>query len=444
MFKGSGAVASGLLLPGCQARRPGMDGQKGYPVGVPSPTSGPSVAAGGRSVLTPEEAHLSAPVFLGVYAKAGDLNPQEAVEQVCKWLDWTWLKPGDSVFVKLACNSHMAHPAATSPHAVRAVVSELYKRRAGLVLVGDQSGVEYVRHVQGERRYRSTRELMKANGLYCAITESCAKPYFFDDQDYEGGYFPARLAGTGCSWRHPPYLAKVIQQVDHIIYLPRLSSHALAGYTHGHKIAVGWLRDDSRYELHRDGADFFKRYVELSYLPDVLSRLRLTITLAEQVLLDVGPDHGTIATPPFYTVIASSCLAHHDALSVGMLKYVDDRTPAKLTLFPPAYGPLANFSNRSFVAWFVASHTGLPWGSPRSGRYTRLPIHPYQKGIGSDLALGHAYSLFLGPGIVPRSITVETLGDSPRPCLLKCLECYGQGIFSIENTRFRAASRSSL
>ena len=41
-------------------------------------------------------------------------------------------------------------------------------------------------------------------------------------------------------------IARAITEVDHLVYLPRLSSHVLTGYTHGHKIAVGWLRDDPR------------------------------------------------------------------------------------------------------------------------------------------------------------------------------------------------------
>src|SRR5688500_14842820 len=69
------------------------------------------------------------------------LGLEDGVRAAFTALDTSWLEPGDSVFVKVACNSGNRHPAVTSPNAVRAVTRALFERGAGRVLVGDQSGV---------------------------------------------------------------------------------------------------------------------------------------------------------------------------------------------------------------------------------------------------------------------------------------------------------------
>src|SRR5262249_61447245 len=84
-------------------------------------------------------------VLLGLYSRDVVPDARAAVRDLCSRLDWSWLSRGDTVFVKLASNSSLPHPAATSPNAVRAVVEQLRDRGAGRVLVGDQSGVGYVR-----------------------------------------------------------------------------------------------------------------------------------------------------------------------------------------------------------------------------------------------------------------------------------------------------------
>jgi len=125
-------------------------------------------------------------------------------------------------------------------------------------------------------------------------------PYFFDGQGYEAGYFQAALPFSGSHWREPPYVAKIIREVDHLIYLPRMSSHVLAGlYPRGHKIAVGWLRDDSPLPVAFRGRKLSREVCGGQLYPGYRKRLRLVITLAEQVLLNVGPDVGTVAAPEF-------------------------------------------------------------------------------------------------------------------------------------------------
>ncbi len=407
---GAATLAAGALVPGCmQVSRVNLASSQ------PSNSSDhPLDSPGG--------------VVLGLFPRDGELSPQMAVRQVCRQLDWSWLRRGDSVFVKLSSNSPHPHPAATSPNAVRAVVAELLDRGAGRVLVGDQGGVEYVRLVKNHKRHRSTEDLTRQNGLHEAIMDSGARPYFFDDHGYETGYFQAALPFSGSHWREPPYVAKIIREVDHIIYLPRMSSHVLAGYTHGHKIAVGWLRDDSRFQMHFEAGSFHEKYVEVNYIPDIRKRLRLVITLAEQVLLNVGPDVGTVAAPDSWIVIASSSLANHDAMSVAALAYVDSKTPDGAHLIPPAYGTLSNSANWTFLSQLVPVQTGIPWGKPLMISYQTLRNHKYQKGISSDLALSRAYQILGGE---PKAIPIHTAGQTPGAEFRSFLKAYGSGVLKV-------------
>lgn len=406
---GAATLASAALLPGCvQATRVTLADSR------PAPVPG--------DIEAPEA------VFLGLFPRDGDLSPQMAVRQVCRQLDWSWLRRGDSVFVKLSSNSRHPHPAATSPNAVRAVVAELLDRGAGRVLVGDQGGVEYVRLARGDKRYSSTENLTRANGLHEAIVDSGARPYFFDNQTFDEGYFEASCPFPGSHWRESPRIARVIREVDHIIYLPRLSSHVLAGYTHGHKIAVGWLRDDSRYQLHFEAAGFHEKYVEVNYVPEIRNRLRLVVTLAERVLLNVGPDVGTLATPDSWIVIGSSHLANHDAVSVAALAYIDSLTPDGVHLIPPSYGPLANSANWTFLSQLVPVQTGIPWGSPLLIHYQKLRTHKYQQGISQDLALSRAYQIL---GEEPKAIAVHTVGQAPDAAFREFLKTYGGGVLKV-------------
>ena len=80
--------------------------------------------------------------------------------------DMGWLGRGDSVFVKVACNSPRRHPAVTDPNAVKALVGFLRDRGAGTVYVGDQAGVEHVRLRRNGSRKSSTFSVMRKKHFY--------------------------------------------------------------------------------------------------------------------------------------------------------------------------------------------------------------------------------------------------------------------------------------
>ncbi len=357
-------------------------------------------------------------VVLGLYPSQDLAAPEDAIHQALDRLDMSWLKPGDSVFVKLACNSGQRHPAVTSPTAVRAMCRALLDRGAGSVLAGDQCGTMSVRLTAGDQRFRSSRDIMAGNGLLDAIVEGGGEPHFFDEGSFDDGYVPATLSMPEPSWRDPPFIARVVTEVDHIVYLPRLASHVLTGYTHGHKIAVGWLRDDARHAMHNDAHDMYEKYTEVNYCDELRARLRLVVTLAEEVLTSGGPDTGAIAEADPRIVVASTHLANHDVVSVAMLTWAQKTLAETRFNGGVPHGPWAAAGNLALLG-LVEAQTRLPWTSKNAGPPGVYFAHDFAAGITSDRSLTRAYEILGG---APRTIAVALDGEEPPSSLRAHLE----------------------
>jgi uncharacterized protein (DUF362 family) len=358
-------------------------------------------------------------VTLGLFPSSSLQTPEDAIHQVLEGMDLSWLRAGDSVFVKVACNSGNRHPAVTSPVAVRAMCQALFDRGAGRVVVGDQSGVMSVRLAKNsdgqDVRYRSTRGLMAGNGLLDAIDDSGAEAHFFDDQGFDDGYVQASIPEfpDGSPWRRRPFIARIATEVDHIVYLPRLSSHLLTGYTHGHKLAVGWLRDDARHEMHHDASTIYEKFTDVNYCDEIRSRLRLTVTYAEEILLDGGPDGGAIATADPRVVLASSHLANHDTVAVAVLTWAQNNLSSHRNTGGLPWGPWASMVNTAFLA-AVEPQTRIPWTSSSWGIPGGYGSHAFHDGVTGDRALLRAYELHGG---LPSAIRLALVGDAPAETL---------------------------
>jgi uncharacterized protein (DUF362 family) len=337
-----------------------------------------------------------------------------------KAVDLSFLSPGDSVFIKVACNSDNDHPAVTNPEAIPLLVSLLKKRGAGDVYVGDQSGVETVRLTR-DGRVSSTRALMKKNGLLDAITGSGAKVHCFDDQGWDG-YFQD-FPDFQSSWENGILLPNIINEVDHIIYLPRLGSHALAGYTCAVKSAVGWLRDDSRLELHQQGDTFFEKFAEINHFPSIRNKLRFALTIADSVLLNIGPDIGSTHTFDGTLLLAADNLVDHDYIASLLLRWFDTQDTSILDIIH-LYPNHVNFFNKRFVK--------QTWGKSAMKAYE--PIKPYNldRNIAHDSCLSHLGWL---QGHRPESISVLTQKNGLPFELQKYLAETSEGILSFSINR---------
>ena len=312
--------------------------------------------------------------------------------------DFSWLSRGDTVLIKPASNSPKRYPATTSPISIRAMVALLRERGAGHVIVADKPGVQYVYQ---DKKYQrgSSREIMTINGLHQAALESGAKVHYFDEAGYDA-YFGDRTEHTS-NWRGELVLPNILNQVDHVILLPRVSRHVLAGTTLGLKAAVGWLRDDNRLELHRDAKSFFEKTAEINDAKVLRQKLRLVLTVATKIQTTFGPDRGFAAEPDPGLIFGSDSLLAHDMISLGWLLWNREYATPKgqIAWHRDPYLSFPGTFNRLFV--------GYIWGVRqllKSETYGTVPI----RSVRTDPVISQAATIWGG---VPRLNLEDVGGD---------------------------------
>jgi len=230
--------------------------------------------------------------------------------------DFSWLSTGDSVLIKLALNSANPYPATTDPWSLYSMITLLREKGAGRIFVGDSSGVESV-HWQKDKKRGSSRENCRKAGLLQVIEQTGAEAVFFEEKGYDT-FVPMEPEGPH-HWKEPVFVTSTVYDVDHIIYLARVSSHVMGDITSGMKIGVGFLREDSRKVFHCGGDSFYNMYEEINQIPAIKSRLRLIVSSGTKVLSTFGPDNGHITYPDTGLVISSEDIFAHEILAYSWL-----------------------------------------------------------------------------------------------------------------------------
>jgi uncharacterized protein (DUF362 family) len=280
---------------------------------------------------------------------AGDAEVIQAVKRVAEAsTDFSWLSRGDVVFIKSVANSANPYPATTSPLAIRGMVLLLLEKGAGKVIVGDKSGVMTVLHEKDDLD-GSSREVMTIVGHHAAAVDSGAAVHYFEEAGYDA-YSGFTTVNTS-HWKGELILPNILNSVDHVVLLPRVGRHMLAGTTLGLKAAVGWLRDDSRLEMHRDAGSFFKKIAEINDTTILREKLRMTLTVATRVLTTKGPDEGYVAEPDTGLVFGSESLLAHDMTALGWLMWNREHaTPEdEFSSLNDPYTWIPSTLNRGFV-----------------------------------------------------------------------------------------------
>lgn len=335
--------------------------------GAPSCAHTPAVTP---PVAWPTPVRVGAPVaVVGVARDAPEAALARAVRDATLAVtDLAWLRAGDRVFLKVTGNSPNPYPATSHPVAVSAMTA-LLRDRGAIVVVGDQAGVQHVRHTRAKQR-GSTRAAFRANGIERAALASGADLVAFEEAGYDG-YFAAEPASG--HFRREIFLPRVLGEVDHVVVLPRVSRHCLAGSTLGLKTAVGWLREDSRLDLHRGDATFLEKCADINAAPALRDRLRLVLTVGTRLQTTLGPDVGWTAEPEVGLVLASEQLVDHDLAALAyLLEMVERETPGVERARDP-YPELSSALNRLFVWWvwgadaldgmegYQATNLASPW-----------------------------------------------------------------------------------
>lgn len=276
--------------------------------------------------------------------------------------DLSWLNSGDSVFVKVAANSNYSHPSVTSPAVLEGVIKTLKEAGAGTVYVGDMSGAQFVRHLATET-IGSTRENLRQTGLLQAAESAGAEIHCFEEVPFDAAYVAGIPQVENHHWGQDLQVAEILDRVDHIVNLPRLGKHVLAGATMGLKNAIGWISDHSRMVLHRDAATFQEKIVEVNAIPQIADKTRLTLTLVDQILATYGPDAGYHYPLNQPLILASEDVVSHDQIGLLILLWARTQLPESVLAEDP-YPDETNGLNW----WFVR----VTWGEEAAAAYQDL------------------------------------------------------------------------
>lgn len=269
--------------------------------------------------------------------------------------DLKWLSPGDMVLLKPALNSPSPYPSTTHPLAIQ-VISKVLRENGAKVVVGDQSGIRSVLHQKTGVIRGNTRQNYIKSGMGTEEDNFIA----FEQEGWNEGFYNYQSSRTH-SWQNGFYLTKWIQKVDHVINLPRISTHTQAGATLGFKNMIGLLREDSRMEYHANGPyntmikfnarksslksindhsdTFMEKIVEIS--DSLRNKLRLTLFVATKAQTTLGPDrqilgagrlklgkaHVTEVKPGL--IFASQDPVATETMALALLKYLRKSIPIK-------------------------------------------------------------------------------------------------------------------
>ncbi len=307
--------------------------------------------------------------------------------------DFSWLSKGDAVFIKPVNNSGNPYPASTSPTAIAAMIEILKEKGAGRIIVGDMSGIQYLRFSPTSLS-GSSRALMTSSGVTKAVQASGGEMHCFE----EGGWnaFYEDLPAAGSNWKHGIMMPNILKEVQHIVLMPRCSRHLLAGSTLGLKAVVGYWRHDTRLEYHRDAATLQEKTAEGNTVTTLSTKQRLVISAADKLLTTFGPDKGYVFEPDNGLIIASRSVVAHDMVSLAWL--LENRS-----IIPESERD--SFIDTSKAVPKVVNHIITSWlGGWRPALTSETLTKHHLNSIWDDRVLTHSYEIFGGvPAILLES-----------------------------------------
>lgn len=234
--------------------------------------------------------------------------------------DLSWLRPGDTVAIKVASNSGRPYPFTTHAPSLQALIRLLKRRGAGEVTVADQAGNEWVAPPMGGARTTNAvrtlwggihsgtstgMEVLEKNGLARAAREAGAVVRSFDR---ESDWIHARELGLPRTdhWPDGFRVPALARDVKHVVNFARPSGHVMCGHTCTVKNWYGWLHPSDRMVSHttfakRTLGDVLRgKKAEVAALNECVAEValafrpktRLNLVAAVDTYCDIGPDWG--------------------------------------------------------------------------------------------------------------------------------------------------------
>jgi len=197
-------------------------------------------------------------------------NLAAALDRAIETLDLLkFIKPGDKVLVKPAVNSAEPYPFTASPEIVELTVRRIRDFGAGKVYVADNPNF-----------LLSSARCLKETGISEAARRAGAEVKTIDE------FVEVHPEGA-LGWEGRIKIARLATEVDHLVSLPRLSTHFLADFTISLKNWVGFLPQGERFRMHLPNG-FKARIAELN----LVFKPAAIVVDARRAVVSMGPDVG--------------------------------------------------------------------------------------------------------------------------------------------------------
>lgn len=234
-----------------------------------------------------------------VYARDGMEAVNRAIE-LAGGLDF--VQSGQSVLIKPAMNSSNPFPATTDPAVVALVINLCARSGASRIVVADKPFF-----------LKSASSAFEGSGIGPAARRAGAEVVPLDKTKWAVTRQP-QATHWGGEFRIPG----IVSEFDHVIYLPTVRTHFIAGFTMSLKNSVGMLAPGNCAAMHVSRT-----------LPERIAEINLAIRPsfyvldARKVFVDGGPDSGREQAPGI--VFAGKDPIACDAMGVALLKTLGTR-----------------------------------------------------------------------------------------------------------------------
>lgn len=207
-------------------------------------------------------------------------NSQDLKESILKTVDLiggfnSFINKGDKVLLKPNFNTADPFPASSDPAFVKAIIELVYEHGAETVMVGESSTMML-----------KTRKVMEKLGIFdWEKMDPAPKIHVFE----EGKWVKKEIPNN--KYLKKVSVPKLLDEIDKLILLPCLKTHAYAVFTGSLKISVGFMKPSERPRLHLKNLQ--EKIADLNKIihPDLI------IMDARKCFINKGPSQGDVAEP---------------------------------------------------------------------------------------------------------------------------------------------------
>lgn len=244
---------------------------------------------------------------------------------------------------------------------------------------------------------------MHASGMARAAQEAGAELHFPEEAGWDAFFEDFPVDRT--YWKKGIMMPNILQEVDHIVLMPRCGRHLLLGSSLGMKCAVGYWRIDSRLEYHKEAASIQEKTADANTVKSLREKQRLVLTTATRILTTLGPNDGFVSSPDTGLVIASESIVAHDMVALAwLLKNRFEMSEEELSKSRDPY-------KRQFIVEnlnrFVVSRLGNLRDALHAERLKRNDI----QNIWDDRVLNRAFKVFGG---IPKVKFINVQDSTPQ------------------------------